>query len=149
MEAIRVWINRAFLLAVGFSGLVVVAIGFANLFASTTNGYGLYSTPTRSPDPSAGIFGAVIVAMLAVLPSMIAGSKGLDRVGWWMYGVWVFPIALVHALVVKPTVEAQDADAEAEGRVRCKFCAEYIRPEAVVCRWCGNDVAASRTPVAQ
>jgi hypothetical protein len=43
----------------------------------------------------------VIVAfVLAAIPAMIASSKGRSPVGWYFYGLLIFPIALVHSLLI-------------------------------------------------
>ncbi len=48
----------------------------------------------------------------------------------------LLPFAFIHALFLKET-------AMAIGRTKCPFCAEVIRVEAKVCRFCGRDLAQS------
>jgi hypothetical protein len=50
-------------------------------------------------NPSAGI---VLAAILGILPGMIAQRKGRCFVDWWLYGVALFAVALVHALLLDP-----------------------------------------------
>ena len=83
----------------------------------------------------------LILALIGLPPALIARHKGANFLQWWLYGALLFPIALIHALVRKPNrplVEAQRLQS-GEGK-RCRFCAEMIRAEAKVCRYCGRDV---------
>jgi hypothetical protein len=50
-------------------------------------------------NPSAGI---VLAAILGILPGMIAQRKGRCFVDWWLYGVALFAVALVHSLLLQP-----------------------------------------------
>jgi hypothetical protein len=50
-------------------------------------------------NPSAGI---VLAAILGILPGMIAQRKGRCFVDWWLYGVALFAVALVHSLLLHP-----------------------------------------------
>jgi len=69
-------------------------------------------------------------------------SKGLS------FGSGVFwsillsaPVGFVIGLVKQPDPKQQEANQLASGVQRkCPFCAELIKIEAVVCRFCGRDV---------
>ena len=39
---------------------------------------------------------------LGLLPAAIAKTRGQDFFVWWVYGIFLFPIALIHAFFVKP-----------------------------------------------
>jgi hypothetical protein len=87
--------------------------------------------------------GSLFVCFLALigcatLTACLASGKGREPFGWWLYGFTVPLVALLHAAVMQPTVEVQTRRALATGTlVRCRECAEYIRPEAQRCRHCG------------
>lgn len=80
----------------------------------------------------ASIFGFIAAA--------IASSKGHPAGRWFIYGFLLAIVAIPHALLLRPTNEAEQKTALAEGKKKCPHCAEMIQPDAKVCRFCGRDV---------
>jgi hypothetical protein len=93
----------------------------------------------------------VIWAILGAIVGAIASGKGREFWAWFIYGFFLFPIALIHILVVHRELSVEEVAhaaalriaterAAGAGRVACPHCAEKILPEAKVCRYCGRDV---------
>jgi hypothetical protein len=81
----------------------------------------------------------IIAALIGLIPASIARGKGRSFGLWWFYGAMLFIVALPHALLLKPDQGAIDERFLSEGNKKCPYCAELIRREAVVCRFCGRD----------
>ena len=81
----------------------------------------------------------ILWIVMAAICAMIAHSKGRSGVGFFFYGLLIWPIALVHALLSARREPSLRDHVEA-GRFPCPFCAEYTKRAAQVCPHCHRDL---------
>jgi hypothetical protein len=86
----------------------------------------------------------IFLPLLALIPALIAKSKGRSFGAWYVYGLLLWIVAFVHSLFLSVDQKALDARATSTGENRkCPHCAEIIKSEARVCKHCGRDVPPS------
>jgi hypothetical protein len=92
----------------------------------------------------------VVWLALCIAVGFYAESKGRSGVGIFFLSLFLSPlVGLVAALAMRPN---EKKVATAQGKKRCPECAEFVQPEARICRFCqhkfteAEDLAAAGTP---
>ena len=88
----------------------------------------------------------------AFVAAIIIKTKGGDSNamgGFFIYGLFLGIIAVIHALVRHRTLEEEQKRHRLAGRVACHLCDEYISPNAFVCPFCQRNIERDETPAAQ
>ncbi len=93
----------------------------------------------------------VIVALLllALVPAKIAEERGVagSPLVWYLGGLLLWPLALLAALVTRPDPQIIEQRALERGEKKCPRCAEMVKKEARVCRFCGAQLALDRRDI--
>lgn len=81
-----------------------------------------------------------ILLIIALIPAMIAHSKGYSFGKWYAYGALLWFIATPHALLLHKTVEKETEDLIAKGYRECPFCREPVKQNATICPHCRQNL---------
>ncbi|WP_319940621.1 zinc ribbon domain-containing protein, partial [Xenorhabdus littoralis] len=66
---------------------------------------------------------------------------------WWIYGFALFIIALIHSILISKNNAGVERKQMKQGLVKCPYCAEMIKEEAIRCKHCGSDLLKANATV--
>lgn len=72
----------------------------------------------------------------STVPGFIASSKGRSFFLWYLYGVLIFPVAVIHSLLLKPNEHTS-------GMRKCPSCASVISIDAKICPACRTNLSSN------
>jgi len=88
----------------------------------------------------------VIAILIGLIPALIAYKKGYPSKNegynffvWWIFGASLFIVALPWAIIMKPKRKIIEQEQLQDDMKKCPQCAEIVKKEARVCRFCGHE----------
>jgi hypothetical protein len=83
-------------------------------------------------------------AVLAIPVAYVAAQKGRSAAGFYFLSFFLsFFIGILVVLALPTISQPSPNDRDQIESVKCPFCAEWVKAEASVCRFCGRDIVAS------
>jgi phosphate/sulfate permease len=90
------------------------------------------------------IFGVLFgYVFFSVIAGIIASKKGQSGIGFIFLSLALSPIiGITIALIMKPSIKVLEQKEQDDGiSKKCPFCAELVKKEASICRFCGRDIS--------
>ncbi|MBA7538703.1 hypothetical protein ES705_30980 [subsurface metagenome] len=81
----------------------------------------------------------IIAILIGLIPAAIAKNKGYNFFLWWFFGASLFIVALPWAIIMKPNQTIVERENMKDIMQKCPECAEIVKREARVCRFCGYE----------
>lgn len=87
----------------------------------------------------------VVALVCGLVGAIVADHRSGEVLGGFLIGFVLGPLGVLIAAVKKPSQKQLDKMREKEGLRKCPFCAEHVKPEAVMCRYCHSELRGGET----
>jgi hypothetical protein len=77
------------------------------------------------------------------IAAMIASSKGGSGAIGFLVGVLLGPFGIIAAFFMGDEKKLQERQITTGDSKKCPRCAELVKPDALVCKHCGNEFASA------
>jgi hypothetical protein len=94
-----------------------------------------FPKPTRIMDDIAILFALLFFGMLlGVITGAIAQKKGESFMAWWLFGTFLFIVALPLIIIKEPTIH------RTQWVKNCPYCGTTLHSRLVKCHKCGRSL---------